>query len=61
MGRYNFNQKTQDGYEISPEQAKKWLELKCLLMAAVAVIVYRLLLLHSKRQKMVKIGQTILR
>ena len=26
MGRYNFNQKTQDGYEISPEQAKKWLE-----------------------------------
>ena len=27
----------------------------------VAVIVYRLLLLHSKRQKMVKIGQTILR
>lgn len=35
--------------------------LKCLLMAAVAVIVYRLLLLRSKRQKMVKIGQTILR
>lgn len=26
MGRYNFNQRTRDGYEISPEQAKKWLE-----------------------------------
>lgn len=35
--------------------------LKCLFMAAVAVIVYRLLLLHSKRQKVVKISQTILR
>lgn len=32
-----------------------------IIWAAVAVIVYRLLLLHSKRQKMVKIGQTILR
>lgn len=26
MGRYNFNQRTRDGYEISPEQAAKWLE-----------------------------------
>lgn len=26
MGRYNFSQRTRDGYEISPEQAAKWLE-----------------------------------
>lgn len=26
MGRYNFNQRTRDGYEISPEQAARWLE-----------------------------------
>lgn len=54
MGRYNFNQKTQDGYEISPEQAKKWLEKndnnRNINYAKV-----------KKMAKDVKIGQTILR
>lgn len=26
MGRFNFKQHTEDNYEVSPSQAKKWLE-----------------------------------